>query len=84
LFGDQFDPARRYRVNGSRDVLTLEQIRDRIREGLKTSPPLGTLEVVLYKDSPTAGPVTDLIAYARDVGAERLKVNEETLDRNAP
>lgn len=84
LLGENFDRSRRYRVFGSPDVLTLEQIRDRIREGLKATPPLGTLEVVLYNDSPTAGPVKDLIAYARDVGTERLKVNEETLDKNAP
>jgi hypothetical protein len=84
LLGEGFDRARRYRVIGSPDLLTLEQIRDRIRLGLQADPPLGTLEVVLYNDSPTAGPVTDLIRYARDLGGERLKVNEETLDRNAP
>ncbi|MFQ3651748.1 MAG: hypothetical protein SNJ75_15595 [Gemmataceae bacterium] len=84
LLGERFDRARRYRVGGSPDLLTLDQIRDRIRQGLKADPPLGTLEVVLYNDSPTAGPVKDLIRYARDVGADRLRINEETLDKNAP
>jgi hypothetical protein len=84
MVGDSFNPARRYRVEGVMELLTLEDLRQRIRDGLEADPPLGTLEIVLYNDSPTVGPVKELIAFARDIGADRLKVNEENLDQNAP
>ena len=81
-----FDAARRYRLSGERDLRTLDEVKDLIRQRRSA---LARVEIILYKDSPTDNrpQVADLAAWARDLdneGKGRLKVDFSEPDRYAP
>jgi hypothetical protein len=81
-----FDPTRRYRVAGERQLRTLAEVKELIRQR-KSS--LARLEVILYRDSPARDTrqVAELVTWAGDVdtgGKDRLKVDFSMLDSYAP
>lgn len=97
---DTYDKDQRYRIETGKgsELLKLRRgegdkddgLEERIEKRMKQEPPLRVLEVIVYKDSPSASKnsyVTDLLDWAREVrteGQERLKVDIVKRDRKAP
>jgi hypothetical protein len=86
--GPKADVARRYRVGwpGDPHYYTLDEVKKRIRARRKEEPPLRRIEIVVYRDSPDKGPVSQLESWARELqaGAEQMRVDLIELGRNAP
>jgi hypothetical protein len=72
-----------YRVEGTKDRLTLDQVRDAVRERKKQAPPLKAVVIVLYRDSPDEpkAQVQDLLELAKDF---KLRYPIDRIDRPAP
>lgn len=75
---DTFEPTRRYRIPGQNQLLTLEEIRQRIRQALADQQPPQRLEVILYRDSPDRHrpQVSSLVEWA----AEQAEPGKKGLD----
>jgi hypothetical protein len=77
-----------YRVRGQAGLLTLQQAQQLLRERRAGKPPLHTLVIVVYRDSPAADThwVKDLQDYAGGLGSkdEPLRVDVSLPDSNAP
>src|SRR5581483_5661814 len=72
LYGDRQEPDRCYRLReeDKARLLTLSELKARVTELLKAQPPLGRIELVLYKDSPERRTprVTELRRWLDDLG----------------
>jgi hypothetical protein len=83
-----FDTNKRYRIEGSSTLYTLEDVRNLILQKRKDKPPLRRLVVVVYRDSPAPDrpQVVELTDWARDLDPERGKVGVDLSlpDQNAP
>jgi hypothetical protein len=76
--GKEFDPDKRYRVQGTKELLTLKEVRQMIVKRRGAEPPLRLLEIVLDDDSPARNrpQVADLEQWAKELpeGKQRLRV----------
>ncbi len=84
-----YDPNKRYRIEGSAMLYTLEEVQKLILQKRKDKPPLRRLVVVVYRDSPAQDrpQVTGLTDWTRlDLDPERGKVEVDLSlpDQNAP
>jgi len=83
------DSNKRYRIEGSSTLYTLEEVKNLILQKRKDKPPLRRLVVVVYRDSPAQDNalVTGLTEWTRlDLDPERGKVELDLSlpDQNAP
>jgi hypothetical protein len=84
VLGDRPEERTRfYRVEGTKDRLTLDQVREAVRERKKQSPPPKAVVIVLYRDSPDEpkAQVQDLLEMAKDF---KLRYPIDRIDRPAP
>jgi hypothetical protein len=85
---DTFDPNDRYRIRGSSDRLSLENVKKMIVGRQKKGPNIRRVQIVIYLDSPAPDKpqVRDLAAWAREqmVNDEKMMVELREPDRYAP
>lgn len=83
----EIDGTKRYRVAGKRELLTLAEVKELVKQRRGEVPALKRLEVVLYKDSPADEVpfVTLLVGWARDLpeGKSLVAVSHEPMDAPA-
>jgi hypothetical protein len=76
--GKEFDAAKRYRVQGTKELLTLKEVRQLILKRRTAEPPLRLLEIVLDDESPARNRpyVADLEQWAKELpeGEQKLRV----------